>query len=65
MKNTALTKDKLVDWLIENKASIESLGTDKIKQFFPLQANQINKNNFTDILIENFKKDEIYNAIFQ
>jgi len=65
MKNTALTKDKFVDWLIENKASIESLGTDKIKQFFPLQANQINKNNFTDILIENFKKDEIYNAIFQ
>ncbi|POR18686.1 hypothetical protein BWK58_14590 [Flavobacterium columnare] len=56
MKNTNLTKEKLVEWLTENKAGIESLGVDKIKQFFPLQANQINKNNLADIFIENFKK---------
>lgn len=29
MKNTNLTKDKLVDWLTENKATLENLEYEK------------------------------------
>lgn len=67
IKGQKLTKTKLIEYLssIEGKDAIKVLGSDKVKQLFPSLAAQINKNNFVDILIENFKKDELYNAIFK
>jgi len=62
-----LTKDKLVEYLssVDGKKALNDLGSEKVKQLFPNLGNQINKNNFVDVLIENFKKDEIYNTIFK
>lgn len=65
MKNTSLTKDKLVDWLTENRSDIEKLGVEKVKKFFPQQAVQINESNFVDFFINKFKQDNIYDKIFK
>ena len=65
MKNTSLTKDKLVDWLTENRSDIEKLGVEKVKKFFPQQAVQINESNCVDFFINKFKQDNIYDKIFK
>ena len=65
MDGTGLTKEKLVDWLTENKSSIRNLGYEKIKGFFPLD-NTINRVNFADKLISKFQDgSSFYNDIFR
>ncbi|BAP31039.1 uncharacterized protein CHSO_2002 [Chryseobacterium sp. StRB126] len=65
MKNTNLTKDKLVDWLTENRSNIEKLGVEKVKKLFPQHAIQINEGNFVDFLINKFKQESTYDKIFK
>ena len=65
MEGTELTKDKLVQWMMENKSSIENLKIDKVKQLFPKQIAQITEDNFVNFLINKIKQDEIYYKIFK
>ncbi|APU11806.1 hypothetical protein A5M85_16415 [Cellulophaga lytica] len=65
MEGAEFTKEKLTQWMTENKSSIKNLGYDKVKSFFPLD-NTINRMNFTDKFISKFQVDSsYYNKIFK
>ena len=59
MEGAEFTKEKLTQWMTENKSSIKNLGYDKVKSFFPLD-NTINRMNFTDKFISKFQVDSSY-----
>ncbi|MFK7102316.1 hypothetical protein [Flavobacterium oreochromis] len=66
MKNTNLTKEKLVEWLTENKAGIESLGYEKINELFGTSFNNFtSKNILSNTVIEYFSSINNYNKIFK
>ena len=66
MKNTILTKDKLIQWLTDNKNSIENIGKNKISML-------LNDNNILDMtnsqaankLIDYFQIENNYFKIFK
>lgn len=64
MTNTQMTKQKLVNWLTEHKSSIEGLGLEKIKSFFP-NDNLLISSNFADRFISKFNDDNFYSLIFK
>ena len=64
MDGTDLTKEKLVAYLKEHKASIEKLGYDKIKSFYP-NDEFMNSTNYVDRFINKFNSEATYNSIFK
>lgn len=67
IKGQKLTKENVIGYMSspEGRAAIENLGIDKIQEFFPAQAAQINEGNFVQQMIDKFNQDNIYNAIFK
>ncbi|MFK7000162.1 hypothetical protein V3470_00010 [Flavobacterium oreochromis] len=66
MKNTNLTKEKLVEWLIEHKSSLNNPKARKLFEDFGKQKQANLSIDDTDDLIDFFKKnDEWYNLIFK
>ena len=66
MKNTTLTKDKLIGWLKENKSSIENFDVEKINQLFGTRF-RVNsqKSDISDAVINYFNNNENYLKIFK
>ncbi|MFK7002173.1 hypothetical protein [Flavobacterium oreochromis] len=66
MKNTNLTKEKLVEWLTENKVSIESLNVDKISKLLDdADILQMSKYQAANRLINHFSNEANYLSIFK
>ncbi|MEO8239775.1 MAG: hypothetical protein ABI576_16850 [Flavobacterium sp.] len=66
LKNTTLTKDKLVGWLTDNKSSIEKLGYEKINKLFGKNFDDFTPSNeLSQASIDYFANINNYNKIFK
>ncbi|QSE96121.1 hypothetical protein [Fulvivirga lutea] len=63
-EGTEFTKEKLVQWMTENKSSIENLGYDKIKSFYP-NDEFMNSTNYVDRFNNKFNSEANYNSVFK
>jgi hypothetical protein len=64
MEGTEFTKEKLVQWMKDNKSSIENLGYDKVKSFYP-NDEYMNTTNYVDRFINKFNSETTFNSIFK
>ncbi|NLD48817.1 MAG: hypothetical protein GX660_16765, partial [Clostridiaceae bacterium] len=66
MEGTEFTKEKLVQWLTDNKTSIENLGVDKISDLLDdVDVLEMTNNQAADLLIFHFKNSSNYSVIFK
>ncbi|WP_335966830.1 fibronectin type III domain-containing protein [Galbibacter sp. PAP.153] len=64
MEDTGLSKEKFIGWMTEHKTSIENLGYEKVKSFYP-NDEFMTSSNFADRFISKFNNESIFNSIFK
>jgi hypothetical protein len=66
MEGTEMTKEKLVNWLFENRSHLENLDFEKYNQLFETNFNKFTpKSSLSEKVIEYFSNTTNYNKIFK